>query len=208
VHGAQAIREIVARIRRTSRDTVILVDEAYHDYVTEPSYATAMPLAAEHPNVIVSRTLSKAHGMAGLRLGYAVGQPKVIEKLARWMMPFNANALVLGAATVSLADEPQLTHERSRNAEARRFTMDFFHAAGMKMTDSQANFIWVDLDRPAKGFRDACEKQGVLVGRDFPPFERTHCRISIGTMDEMKRALTVFRAVLGAAVSTEAGGRG
>ena len=107
-----------------------------------------------------------------------------------------------------MARSQQLTRERTRNAEARRFTMDFFHAAGMKMTDSQANFIWVDLDRPAKGFRDACEKQGVLVGREFPPFERTHCRISIGTMDEMKRALTVFRAVLGAAVSTEAGGRG
>jgi len=68
---------------------------------------------------------------------------------------------------------------------------------GFATTESQANFMWVDLQRSAKDFRDACEQQGVLVGRLFAPFDKTHCRISIGTIDEMRRAAGVFRSVLG-----------
>ena len=202
VHPAAAIKDLVSRIRKASPDTVMLIDEAYHEYVTDPGYATAIPLARDTPNVIVSRTLSKLHGMAGLRLGYAVGQPETVAKLARYTMPYNANALVVGAAFVSIEDDPQIERERRRNTEALKFTMDFFRSAGLSMTDSQANFIWVNLNRPAKEFREACEKQGILVGRDFPPFEKTHCRISIGTMDEMRRAVDVFRSVLRVTTTT------
>jgi histidinol-phosphate/aromatic aminotransferase/cobyric acid decarboxylase-like protein len=66
----------------------------------------------------------------------------------------------------------------------------------MKATDSQANFVFVNIGRPASGFRDACKAKGVLVARDFPPFEKTHCRLSFGTMDEMTKALAVFNEVL------------
>jgi histidinol-phosphate/aromatic aminotransferase/cobyric acid decarboxylase-like protein len=66
----------------------------------------------------------------------------------------------------------------------------------MRPTDSQANFMFVNIGRPAKGFRDACRAKGVLVARDFPPFEKTHRRISYGTMDEMKKAVSVFEQVL------------
>jgi histidinol-phosphate aminotransferase len=207
LHAASAITDMVTRIRKASPDTVILIDEAYHEYVVDPAYATAIPLVAQHPNVLVSRTLSKAHGMAGLRLGYVVGQAEVVGRLARWNMPYNANALAVGAAVVSVEDEAQIARERRRNAEVLKFTSEFFRTAGMKLTDSQANFIWVDLGRPVQEFRQACEKQGVLVGRPFPPFDKTHCRISIGTMDEMQRALGVFRSVLGLTTTTTAGGR-
>jgi histidinol-phosphate aminotransferase len=202
VHSSNAITDLVTRIRKASPETVILIDEAYHEYVTDPSYATAMPLAAEHPNVLVSRTMSKLHGMAGLRLGYVVGHPEAIAKLARYTMPYNANALAVGAAFVSVEDEAQVARERRRNTEVLKFTTDFFRNAGLSTSDSQANFIWVNLNRPAKEFREACEKQGILVGRDFPPFEKTHCRISIGTMDEMRRAVAVFRSVLNVTTTT------
>ena len=196
VHPADAIRDLVSRIGAASPDSVILIDEAYHEYVTDPDYATAVPLIARHPNVIVSRTMSKLHGMAGLRLGYGLGGMKAIESLARWTMPYNANAPAVAAAVASVQDEAQIERERARNTEVRRFTTAFFRSAGFDITDSQANFVWVNLGRPAKAFRDACAEQGILVGRDFPPFEKTHCRISIGTMDEMKRAVAVFRSVL------------
>ena len=75
--------------------------------------------------------------------------------------------------------------------------MDWFKSNGFKPTDSQCNFLFVDVKRPAKEFRDACRKQDVLVGRDFPPFEKSHARVSIGTLDEMKRAVAVFGQVLG-----------
>lgn len=202
VQPSAAIADLVTRIRKASPDTVILIDEAYHDYVTDSSYATAVPLVTQHPNVIVSRTLSKLHGMAGLRLGYAIGEAKTLERLAPWMMPYNANAPAVAAAVVSIQDEAQIQRERTRNTEVLKFTTDFFRSAGLKTTDSQANFIWVDLTQPTKAFREGCEKQGILVGRDFPPFDKTHCRISIGTMDEMKRALGVFRSVLGLTTSS------
>lgn len=202
VHGATAIADAVTRIRKASPDTVILIDEAYHEYVMDPSYATAIPLAAENPNVIVSRTFSKAHGMAGLRLGYAVGQAEAIGRLAPYAMPYNANALVVGAAVASLEDTAHIARERARNAEALKYTTDFFRSAGFKTTDAQTNFIWVEIGRPAREFAEACEKHDILVGREFPPLEKTHSRISIGTMDEMRQAVGVFRTVLGVTTTT------
>jgi histidinol-phosphate aminotransferase len=206
VQSADAITNLITKISAASPDTVILVDEAYHEYVTDPAYSSAIALVPRFPRLLVSRTMSKAHGMAGLRLGYAVGQPDVIARLSRWTMPYNANAPVVAAAVVSVEDEAQLAREQRRNTEVLKFTTDFFRQAGFKTSDSQANFVWVNLGRPAKEFGEACEKQGVLVGRQFPPFEKTHCRISLGTMEEMQRAVVVFRSVLGLTTPT-AGGR-
>src|SRR5262245_34300907 len=104
VHGSKAVAEFVARVRRESPDTAILIDEAYHDYVTDPAYATALPLALEHPNVVVARTLSKAYGMAGLRVGYAVAQARTIEAFSRWAITFNQNSLTVAAAIAGLGD--------------------------------------------------------------------------------------------------------
>jgi histidinol-phosphate/aromatic aminotransferase/cobyric acid decarboxylase-like protein len=93
-------------------------------------------------------------------------------------------------------DASSIAAERERNTAVRDFTMKWFADRGMKPTDSEANFMFVNIGRPAKGFRDACKAKGVLVARDFPPFEKTHCRISYGTMDEMKKAVAVFDQVL------------
>jgi histidinol-phosphate aminotransferase len=197
VHGSKAITAFVEKVRKASPDTVILIDEAYHDYVTDPSYQTAVPLAMSTPNVFVARTFSKAYGMAGLRIGYAIGQPNVIKALARYRMPYGQSVPGMGAAIASLHDPAHIDEERKRNTEVKAFTVNFFQSMGFKMTDSQANFIFVDLKRPAKDFRDACAAQGIAVGRDFPPYEKSWARISIGTMDEMKRATEAFRRILG-----------
>ena len=202
VHSYSAITELVTRVGEVSPQTVVLIDEAYHDYVMDPSYRSAVPLVADNPNVIVSRTLSKLHGMAGLRLGYAVGHPATIERLTRWTMPFNGNVLAIAAGFASVQDEPYIARERRRNAEVLKFTTDFFRNFGLSTSDSQTNFIWVDLRFPATDFREACEHLGILVGRGFPPFEKTHCRISIGTLEEMQRAVGVFRTVLSPTVAT------
>jgi len=205
VHGAKTVADFVERIRRTSPDTVILIDEAYHDYVTDPSYETAVPLALETPNVFVSRTFSKAYGMAGMRIGYAIGRPETVKKLAMLKMPYNVSVLGVTAAIASLHDPKHIEDARARNTEARAFTVKALEDLGCKPTDSQANFIFVDIHRTAKEFRDACAKSNVMVGRDFPPFEKTHARISIGTMEEMQKATEVFRNVLRSASTTTAG---
>lgn len=196
VHGAKTVTDMVERIRRASPSTVILIDEAYHDYVTEPSYESAVALALSTPNVFVARTFSKAYGMAGMRIGYALGMTETMKPLATLKMPYNVSVLGVAAAMASLADPLHIATERARNTEVRAYTVKALLDMGVKPADSQGNFLFADIGMPAKDFRDACAKQGVLVGRDFPPFEKTHCRISIGTMDEMRKATEVFRSVL------------
>jgi histidinol-phosphate aminotransferase len=204
VHGAPTVAEFVKRVRQASPDTVILIDEAYHDYVTDPSYKTAVDIASSTPRVFLARTMSKAYGMAGMRVGYAIGDKEVISELNRYRMPYAINLPAIAAATVALGNQPHIDQERKRNTDVKAFTIKAFEQMGFKATDSQANFIFVNLNRPAKPFRDACAQQGVMVGRDFPPYEKTHCRISIGTMAEMQRAVDVFKKVLGPATTSSA----
>ena len=208
VHGGKTVADMVERIRRASPDTVILIDEAYHDYVTDPSYETAVPLALSTPNVVVARTFSKAFGMAGMRIGYGIGMAPTMTRLAGLKIPYNVSVFGVAAALASLHDPAHIDAERKRNTEVRAFTVKALEDMGVKSTDSQANFIFADINRPAKDFRDACAKQGVMVGRDFPPFEKTHCRISMGTMDEMKKATEVFRAALKSTSTSVSGEKG
>jgi histidinol-phosphate aminotransferase len=196
VHGAKTVADFVARVRTAAPDAVILIDEAYHEYVTDPSYETAVPLALQTANVIVARTFSKAFGLAGMRIGYAVGQPGTIRQLARYKMPYNVSVFGVSAALAALEDAAHIDAERRRNTEVRAFTVKALEDLGCKSTASEGNFLFVDVRRPAKDFREACAKHGVSVARDFPPFEKTHARISVGTMDEMKKAAEVFRRVL------------
>ena len=207
VHGAPAVADFVKRVRAASPETVILIDEAYHDYVTDPAYKTAMDIAKSTPNVFVARTFSKAYGMAGLRVGYAVGDAEVIKRLNEFRMPYAVNLPAIAAATGALANQKHIDEERGRNTSVKTFTIKAFEQMGFKATDSQTNFIFVNINRPAAAFRDACREAGVMVGRDFPPYEKTHCRISLGTQQEMERAVGVFKKVLAASTSTANQGR-
>ncbi|HEY6211333.1 MAG TPA: histidinol-phosphate transaminase [Vicinamibacterales bacterium] len=198
--GAKATRQYLADITKASPDTVILVDEAYFDYVTDPDHETHVPFALEHPNVIVARTFSKAYGMAGLRQGYAIGHADTLRKLRPWTAASGTgslNVFGMAAATIAIQQDASFTeNERNRNKAVRDFTAKWFKDRGMKPTDGQANFMFVDIGTPAAEFRTACRAKNVLVARDFPPFEKTHARISLGTMEEMQKAVKVFDQVL------------
>jgi len=199
--GARATRDFLSRVNRISPETTILVDEAYFDYVTAPDHATHIPQAVEDPRIIVARTFSKAYGMAGLRIGYAVGHVDTIRKMAQWdggSGSSSLNVLSMHAATAAVGQDASfIAKERARNAEVRDFTMKWFADRGMRPTDSQANFMFVNIGRPVAPFREACAAKGVRVARNFPPFENTHCRISFGTMEEMQKAVGVIGEVLG-----------
>jgi histidinol-phosphate aminotransferase len=197
LHGPGAIGGFIDRVLTASPDTTILIDEAYHDYVTDPAHRSQVATALQNPRVVVARTFSKAHGMAGLRVGYGIGHPDTIKKLGSWEGANAINLAGLVVATASIKDQARLDAERERNTLARRFTTEWFNRAGFACTDSQTNFIFVAIKRPVKEFREACRAEGVLVARDFPPLEKSHVRISIGTLDEMKRAVDVFGKVLG-----------
>jgi len=199
--GAKATRAFLAKLSSTSPETTVLVDEAYFDYVTDPDHETHIPIAVENPRVIVARTFSKAYGMAGLRQGYAIAHPDTIKALRPWVASGGTgslNVFGMAAATVAIAQDASFTtNERNRNKAVRDMTTKWFADRGMKATDCQANFMFVDIGTPAKAFREACRAKGVMVARDFPPFEKTHARITLGTMEEMTKAVQVFGEVLG-----------
>jgi histidinol-phosphate aminotransferase len=136
--------------------------------------------------------------MAGLRIGYAVAHKDSIAKLAAWDDPSIVSVMALQGARAAL-DVPGswVTAEQKRNAEARSFTQKWFADRGYRPTDSQTNFMFIDVKRPAREFREAAMKGGIAIGRDFPPYEKTHVRISVGTMAEMQKAVAVFEQVLG-----------
>ncbi|HXT18713.1 MAG TPA: aminotransferase class I/II-fold pyridoxal phosphate-dependent enzyme [Gemmatimonadaceae bacterium] len=200
VHGGDAVAGYVNRVAQTSPDTTILIDEAYHEYVADPSYRTAVPIALANPRVVVTRTFSKVFGMAGLRAGYAIGQPDTLKKMGAWLLGSNMNQLVLAAAEVSLTDTAHIHDEVRRNAEARAYTRKFFEGLGYTVPAAEANFMMVDVRRDSKAFKMECVKHNVAIGRPFPAVP-SYARVSVGTMPEMKKAVAVFRAVLSNQVS-------
>ena len=186
-------------LMKASPNTTVLVDEAYFEYGTMAGYETFIPAAIENPRIVVARTFSKCFGMAGLRIGYAIGHKDTIAKMANWDNVGNISVMALQGAKAALAvPDAWVKDEQRRNAEARTFTQKWFADHGYTPTDSQTNFMFVNIKRPSKGFREECLKDGVLVARDFPPYENSHVRISVGTMAEMQRAVQVFGKVLAA----------
>ncbi len=198
VHGSEPVRQFVARVSKESPATTILIDEAYHEYVDDPAYATAVPLATEGPRVIVARTFSKVYGLAGMRVGYALAQPGTIQAIGAYTLPNALNELGLCGAMAALTATAHVEQQRMLNRAARAFTVKALADAGFPAADTQANFLMVNLRRDAQPFREACKRDGVLVGRPFPPLG-TYCRISIGTMDEMRQGVEVFKRALATA---------
>jgi len=201
VHTASDVAAFVERVMRASPDAVVLVDEAYHEYVANPDYATAMPIALANPRVVVTRTFSKVFGMAGLRVGYAIGQPATLKKMSPWLLGSNVNQVALAGAAATVADKAHVAAEVRRNAEARAFTRHFFETEGYAVHGAEANFMMIDIRRDAKAFKLECAKHKVAIGRRFPSLP-TYARVSIGTMPEMKKAVAVFRTVLATQVSS------
>jgi histidinol-phosphate aminotransferase len=207
INSAQEIKDFIAEVKKTSPTTAVLIDEAYCDYVTDPSFQTAIPIALATPGVVVTRTFSKAYGMAGVRIGYALGDAATIKKMAGYKMPYNVNTFGVAAAVASLKDPQHIKEESARNKAVRDFTVKALADLGYTSTDSQTNFIFTDIGKTmtAAAFRDGCAAKGVLVGRDFPPLEKTWARISLGTMEEMQKATEVFRSVLKPSTTTSSG---
>ncbi|MGH7561504.1 MAG: pyridoxal phosphate-dependent aminotransferase [Gemmatimonadales bacterium] len=195
VHSRADVTAFIGRMASLSPATTILVDEAYHEYVDEPSYGTVIPLALANPRVIVTRTFSKVFGMAGLRIGYAVGQPETLAKVTPWLLGSNVSELSLVAASAAVGDAAHVAQEQKRNRVGRDYIRSFFERAGFTVARSDANFIMVDVRRDAREFKLACLKEMVAVGRQFASHP-TWVRVSIGTLDEMEKAEQVFRKVL------------
>jgi histidinol-phosphate aminotransferase len=195
LHGIGDLLHFVRQVHARSPDTMVLVDEAYFEYVDDPAYGSAIAAAVEDPRLLVSRTFSKVYGMAGIRAGYAVGHPATIRQLQAWRIPSGINVFAASAAMASLELGDHVQRQRTLNRDARRVAMDAMRRAGFAVVPSHTNFFLTDIGRDPAAFRDAARARGVAVGRPFPPLT-THMRLSIGTMDEMQRALPILTELL------------
>ena len=184
-------------------DIPVLIDEAYHHFVDDSSYATSVPYVIEGRQVIVARTFSKISGLAGMRLGYALAPRNLVQRMRPWGTG-TINALVRYGGVAALRDTAAQAWVKKVTIEQRGKAMHALGALGYETIPSDANFFMVNLRRPVAPLIDEFEKKGVLVGRPFPPLNE-HLRVSVGTPDEMDRFMVALKAVMATRPSARAG---
>ena len=183
---------------RALPDTVIaVIDEAYFEYSRNADCADASEWLRELPNLVVARTFSKAHGLAGLRVGYALSQPQVAEILNRLRQPFNVSSMALAAAVAALGDPDHVSRTVALNRAGIVTLRSGLERLGLKVLPSAANFVLVDLGRAAGAAYEGMLRQGVIarpVGNYGLP---NHLRITTGTAEQNQRATAALAAALG-----------
>jgi histidinol-phosphate aminotransferase len=173
-------------------ETYVLIDEAYHHFVTAPAdYISFIDRRPENARVIVARTFSKIYGMAGLRLGYAVGTKDTIERLSASYVYDNPNCIAARAGTAALADKKALDAAIRRSVADREEFRRQAAARGVRSIPSHTNFVMVDSARPTRTVIEHFKARNIRIGRPFPPFD-THVRVSLGTPAEMKQFWQVW----------------
>lgn len=178
------------------RDVVVLVDEAYVDYVEEDEYPDCSLWLDKYPNLIVTRTFSKAYGLAGLRVGYALASAEITDLLNRVRLAFNPNLLAQSAAVAALGDHEHIRKTVEMNNEGLQQMRDAYVDLGLEFIPSVCNFYTVDVGGPGKPVFDALLKEGVIV-RPVGNYGLTnHLRISIGTPEQNTRLISALRKVL------------
>ncbi|OXS16395.1 histidinol-phosphate transaminase [Zobellella denitrificans] len=189
--------EIQAFMDKVPAQVLVVLDEAYTEYVAEDERIPSIDWLARYPNLIVSRTFSKAYGLAGLRVGYMVCHPELVAVLNRVREPFNCNSLALAAAEAALDDEDYLNQAVELNRREMARYEAFFQEQGLKYIPSRANFITLDLQREAGPVYEALLREGVIV-RPIAGYGLPTClRISIGLEHENQRCLEALAKVLG-----------
>lgn len=170
----------------------VLIDEAYHEYVNPgSSYASFIERPVNDGRTIVTRTFSKAYGLAGLRIGYAVAAPQTARQLSSFRLPFGENTIAVRAAMAALDDTEHLRRCVQRNNDDRQ---EFWNMANVRMvnaTDSHTNFVLVYLDHPSNEMVAHFRKHNVFVGHDIPGLDG-FIRVSIGRPDEMNEFWRVW----------------
>jgi histidinol-phosphate aminotransferase len=175
--------EIAAFAARVPASTTILVDEAYHHFVEDPRYRSALELLGKLPNVVVARTFSKIYGMAGLRLGYAIAAEAKVSAMEPYASWSDANAAVLSAAVACLADADHVPRQKKRLNDTRRWLVSELAKQGRRTMPSEANFVMIDVGSDVSPIIEAFRGRGILVGRKFPSLSRW-LRVSIGTREQ------------------------
>jgi histidinol-phosphate aminotransferase len=185
--------EIRAFVAALPSGVVTIVDEAYMDFATESGVGSVADLVKEARGVVVLRTFSKIHGMAGLRCGYALASPEVIKALDAAVMT-TPNIFAVHAARASLGDRAFLADCRRRIIGSRTRITTALSELKLRYAEPQGNFVFFDTGMPLPRFTELMRARDILVGRHFAPFD-SWCRITVGTEPEVAAFLAALRAV-------------
>ncbi len=171
----------------------LLVDEAYADFAE----TNCLDLVAEEEKILVSRTLSKSYALAGLRFGYVVGQPRMIEQLAKVKDSYNCDALAIAGAAAAIADRGWIAENRAKILATRASLVEGMRRLGFVTVDSQANFTWnVHPEQPARPLYEGLKQRGILVRYMNYPGWGDGLRISVGTDEQIDRTLRLLRELM------------
>jgi len=189
--GADAFADFMQRV---PDDVLVVVDEAYAEFGDAPDYASVLTLLDAYPNLVVTRTFSKAYALAGLRVGYAIAHPGLIAVMERVRESFNINMVGLAAAEAALDDDAHLQWSLARNAEQRATLTDAFRARGWFVHPAQTNFLLVEFGPGTPQIEAALLQQGVVV-RPMGGYGLPEClRITVGDEGENRRLLQALDA--------------
>lgn len=175
---------------------IVVVDEAYFEYVTEADYPDTTRWVKRFPNLVVTRTFSKAFGLAGLRVGYSVSQPEIADLLNRVRQPFNVNIPAQAAALAALEDSDYLARSVAMNREGMQQLSSGLEALGLGYIPSVGNFVAADMGRDGGEVYEALLRQGIIVRPVANYGMPRHLRITVGRADENARALAALKKVL------------
>jgi histidinol-phosphate aminotransferase len=175
---------------------LVVIDEAYAEYLDDPEYPDAAQWLARYPNLVVTRTFSKAFGLAGVRVGYGISHPEVADLLNRVRQPFNVGTLGQVAALAALEDDEHLARSVRMNLDQRERLAAACADRGLGVTPSAGNFLLVDLGRPAAPVFEALLRAGVIVRPVANYGLPDHLRMSVGTPAETGRLIEALDAVL------------
>ncbi len=191
-------KDLLPFLDAVPKETLVVLDEAYVEFVDAPGFQDSLALRRRYPNVVVLRTFSKIYGLAGLRLGYAVARADVVEYLDRVRAPFNVNLVAQAAGVAALSDLEHVERSRALVRSERPFLAGGLRTLGATVVPSQGNFVLADFPgRPGKELFEGLLREGVVVrpmgGYGFP----TAQRVTVGTRAENEKCLAALRRVLG-----------
>ena len=182
--------ELVAFLDAVPSNVLVVIDEAYREFVRETDVVDGVELYRDRPNVLVLRTFSKAYGLAGFRVGYAIGHPDVVAAIRKCALPFGVSYVAQAAAIASLGVEDELLERVDALVEERQRVMAALRAAGWDVPESETNFVWLDLGEDTVRFAEAVQAEGVSVR----PFPGEGVRVTIGEREANDLFLQVARA--------------
>ena len=192
--------EIKDFMNKVPSDVIVVLDEAYFEYVDETDYCDGLTLLADYPNLVVTRTFSKAYGLASIRVGYGISSPEIANLMNRVRPPFNVNSFALAAAVATLNDDEYVAQSRAINTQGMVYLTQSFDALGLPYIPSVANFISFEI--PADAGISAMDinakllEAGVII-RPVANYEMpNHIRVSIGTPSENETFIAALSKIL------------